>query len=168
MLTYQNFDLQYERAEEGYRALPPAHQMGNPVTDILSHATWSLIGLNPYAWPYAPVNDILGLITGCAGCWGVFCATPSRIFSAIIRALFALSISLYSLAEFAMRASERQQGATPTEAQGDNLLPGPRRSRLVPNCRRGGDRCAPAVAWGSTCLSRRSPCADAAPHVNRM
>jgi hypothetical protein len=83
------------------------------ITGVLSNGIWTLIGLDQFAWSFAPVAGVIGLIAGFAGRLGVFQRPSPRWLSAIIGGVFLFALSLFVMFFI---------GAT-TDADGNTILP---------------------------------------------
>lgn len=65
------------------------------ITGILTNGIWTLIGLDAYAWSFAPVAGVVGLMAGFAGRAGLFTRPSPRVLSAIIGGVFVFALSLF-------------------------------------------------------------------------
>jgi energy-coupling factor transport system substrate-specific component len=65
------------------------------ITGILSNGIWTLIGLDQFAWSFAPVAGAIGLLAGFAGRLGVFQRPSPRWLSAIIAGVFLFALTLF-------------------------------------------------------------------------
>ena len=83
------------------------------ITGILSNGIWTLIGLDQFAWSFAPVAGVIGLMAGFAGRLGVFQRPSPRWLSAIIGGLFIFALTLFVM--FFINAT--------TDADGNMILP---------------------------------------------
>jgi energy-coupling factor transport system substrate-specific component len=83
------------------------------ITGILSNGIWTLIGLDQFAWSFAPVAGVIGLIAGFAGRLGVFQRPSPRWLSAIIGGVFLFALTLFVM--FFIYAT--------TDAEGNTILP---------------------------------------------
>jgi len=83
------------------------------ITGILSNGIWTLIGLDQFAWSFAPVAGVIGLLAGFAGRLGVFQRPSPRWLSAIIGGIFLFALTLFVM--FFINAT--------TDADGNTILP---------------------------------------------
>jgi len=83
------------------------------LTGILSNGIWTLIGLDQFAWSFAPVAGVIGLLAGFAGRLGVFQRPSPRWLSAIIGGMFLFALALFVM--FFINAI--------TDADGNTVLP---------------------------------------------
>ena len=83
------------------------------ITGVLSNGIWTLIGLDQFAWSFAPVAGVIGLLAGFAGRLGVFQRPSPRWLSAIIGAVFLFALTLFVM--FFINAT--------TDAGGNTVLP---------------------------------------------
>jgi hypothetical protein len=83
------------------------------ITGVLSNGIWTLIGLDQFAWSFAPVAGVIGLLAGFAGRLGVFQRPSPRWLSAIIGAVFLFALTLFVM--FFINAT--------TDADGNTVLP---------------------------------------------
>lgn len=65
------------------------------ITGILSNGIWTLIGLDQFAWSFAAVAGVIGLLAGFAGRLGVFQRPSPRWLSAIIGGVFLFALTLF-------------------------------------------------------------------------
>jgi energy-coupling factor transport system substrate-specific component len=83
------------------------------ITGILSNGIWTLIGLDQFAWSFAAVAGVIGLLAGFAGRLGVFQRPSPRWLSAIIGGVFLFALTLFVM--FFINAT--------TDADGNTVLP---------------------------------------------
>ena len=83
------------------------------ITGVLSNGIWTLIGLDQFAWSFAPVAGVIGLLAGFAGRLGVFQRPSPRWLSAIIGGVFVFALTLFVM--FFINAT--------TDAAGNTILP---------------------------------------------
>ena len=83
------------------------------ITGVLSNGIWTLIGLDQFAWSFALVAGVIGLLAGFAGRLGVFQRPSPRWLSAIIGAVFLFALTLFVM--FFINAT--------TDADGNTVLP---------------------------------------------
>jgi hypothetical protein len=83
------------------------------ITGILSNGIWTLIGLDQFAWSFAAVAGVIGLLAGFAGRLGVFQRPSPRWLSAIIGGVFLFALTLFVM--FFVNAT--------TDADGNTILP---------------------------------------------
>jgi energy-coupling factor transport system substrate-specific component len=65
------------------------------ITGLLSNVIWTLIGLDAYAYAFAPVAGAIGLLAGFAGRAGFFQRSSPRWLSAIIGGVFLFALTLF-------------------------------------------------------------------------
>ena len=83
------------------------------ITGILSNAIWTLSGLDQFAWSFALVAGVIGLMAGFAGRLGVFQRPSPRWLSAIIGGMFFFALAVFVM--FFINAV--------TDADGNTILP---------------------------------------------
>lgn len=83
------------------------------ITGILSNGIWTLIGLDQFAWSFAVVAGVIGLLAGFAGRLGVFQRPSPRWLSAVIGGVFLFALTLFVM--FFINAT--------TDADGNTVLP---------------------------------------------
>ncbi len=83
------------------------------ITGVLSNGIWTLIGLDQFAWSFAAVAGVIGLLAGFAGRMGVFQRPSPRWLSAIIGGVFLFALTLFVM--FFINAT--------TDADGNTVLP---------------------------------------------
>lgn len=67
------------------------------LTGLLSNTIWTLIGLDAYAYAFAIVAGVIGLLAGFAGRAGLFQRQSPPWLSALIGAVFLLALSIFVL-----------------------------------------------------------------------
>ena len=67
------------------------------LTGALSNIIWTLLGINPPAWWFAPVAAVIGLLAGFAGRARLFQRPSPRWLSAVIGAVFLAALALFVL-----------------------------------------------------------------------
>ena len=83
------------------------------ITGILSNAIWTLSGLDQFAWSFALVAGVIGLMAGFAARFGVFQRPSPRWLSAIIGGMFFFALAVFVM--FFINAV--------TDADGNTILP---------------------------------------------
>ena len=83
------------------------------ITGILSNGIWTLSGLDQFAWSFAIVAGVIGLMAGFAGRLGVFQRPSPRWLSAIIGGMFFFALTMFVM--FFINAV--------TDADGNTVLP---------------------------------------------
>jgi len=87
------------------------------ITGILSNGIWTLIGLDQFAWSFAAVAGVIGLLAGFAGRLGVFQRPSPRWLSAIIGGVFLFALTLFVM--FFINATIDADGNTVLPVAGD-------------------------------------------------
>ncbi|HNP85213.1 MAG: ECF transporter S component [Chloroflexi bacterium SZAS-1] len=83
------------------------------ITGALANIIWTLLGINPVAWWFAPVAAVIGLIAGFAGRAGLFQRSSPRWLSAIIGGVFLFALTLFIMLFINQT----------TDADGNQILP---------------------------------------------
>lgn len=78
------------------------------ITGALSNIIWSLLGISPAAWWFAPVAAVIGVIAGFAGRAHLFQRPSPRWLSAIVGGVFLFALALFVL--LFINASSDDQG----------------------------------------------------------
>jgi len=93
------------------------------ITGVLSNGIWTLIGLDQFAWSFAAVAGVIGLLAGFAGRLGVFQRPSPRWLSAIIGGVFLFALTLFVM--FFINATTDADGNTVLPVAGDLISQNP-------------------------------------------
>lgn len=80
------------------------------LTGLLSNTIWTLIGLDPYAYAFAIVAGVIGLLAGFAGRAGLFQRQSPAWLSGLIGAMFLLALSIFVLMFITATPNEDNSG----------------------------------------------------------